>query len=384
MTSLLPTVTGVWHFSERLPDEYLTLAEIMRSQGFLTASFIQNSNAGAAAGIHQGFSQLLDSETLGHDTEGIFGNRLKEWLADKKNRNFFLYLHLVDPHGPYDPPPPYDMWYKNASSPGKPVKRTYLDAETVREPTDEGRRLLYDGEIRHNDAVLPELLKTLQSLDIYQDTLLVFISDHGEHLGEHGLWDHGEPGYIETIGVQFALVYPARFRASKRISQTVQLLDVMPTILDLAGIDTSNLLLQGDSLVDLIEGRRLPYWENRIVPSEEPDEMSTRTKEPRLCGSLFFREWHLISSRSLFKGSWALPAFLRLEMFDFKKDRSENSPILSSLPDLFSKRRFGNVLAELQSNDIQAWMHFTGNKQDRTRRIDPEAEKRLKALGYVK
>lgn len=89
MTSLMPTVTGVWHFSDMLGDEFLTLAEIMRSQGFVTGAFIQNPNAGAWAGMHQGYSQLFDEAALGLETEGVFGERLKGWLESQRQRNFF-------------------------------------------------------------------------------------------------------------------------------------------------------------------------------------------------------------------------------------------------------------------------------------------------------
>jgi arylsulfatase A-like enzyme len=383
MTSLLPTVTGVWHSYEQLQDEYLTLAEIMRSQGFHTAAFIQNSNAGPAAGIHQGFCQLLDGETLGHATEGILGDRLKQWLSHNSQHNFFLYLHIVDPHGPYDPPPPFDSWYRNAAAEGESLQRTYLDPETVQKPTSEGRRLLYDGEIAHNDSLLPKLLENLKNLGIYDNTLLVFLSDHGEHLGEHGMWDHKEPGYIQTLHVPLAFVFPARFHTSCRILQTVQLLDVLPTILEFAHVDRQGLLLQGDSLIDLIEGRRLSYWNNRIVISEEPDEMSVSEKVPRLCGSVFFQRWHLISSRALFPGSSLLPQALRLEVFDRMKDSSENSPLWSLLPDLYWKYKFADTLLSLQSTDIVTWEKLTGNKQDQTRKVDPATQRNLKALGYV-
>jgi hypothetical protein len=383
MTSLLPTVTGVWHYYEQLQEDYLTLAEIMRSQGFFTASFIQNSNAGSAAGIHQGFSQFFDGETLGHDTEGIFGDHLSTWLNRNKDRNFFLYLHVVDPHGPYDPPPPFDGWYRDNASRGKPVKRTYLDPEKVRQPTLEGRRLLYDGEISHNDALLAKLLANLDALGINQNTLLVFVSDHGEHLGEHDLWDHREPGYIQTINVPVSLVYPAKFQHSVRIPQRVQLLDVMPTILDIAQVDTQGMLLQGDSLMDLIAGRRTSYWNDRIIVSEEPDEMSGISKEPLLCGSLFFHQWHLLSSKSLFTGSPYLPPYLRLMAFDTIKDPSESSSILSFIPDLYLKYRFANTFEELQSNNIEAWKNWTRNTQSRIHKVDPQTQRNLKALGYV-
>jgi hypothetical protein len=132
MTSLLPTATGVWDFADMLRDEYLTLAEILRSQGFSTASFIQNNNAGPQAGLHQGFSILLDNRSVSVKTEEVFGKRLESWLERNRDRNFFLYVHVMDPHGIYDPPPPFDQWYREIASVGTPVPfDRILDPEWV-------------------------------------------------------------------------------------------------------------------------------------------------------------------------------------------------------------------------------------------------------------
>ena len=386
MTSLLPTATGVWHFSDMLSDKYLTIAEILRGQGFVTASFIQNPNVGPWAGLHQGFSQIFDSVILKHETENIFGDRLTSWIASHHSQNFFLYLHILDPHGPYDPPVPYDRWYREApSGGGTPVMHSQLDPKWIKHPTLEGRRLRYAGEIRHNDALLPRLIEKLKALGIFQNTLLVFMSDHGEHLGEHrlDLWDHRPPGFIQVINVPLNFVYPARFHKSKRILQTVQLIDVVPTVLELADIDTSNLLLQGDSLIDLIEDRRLSYWKNRIIASEEPHDMSISKREPQCSGSLFFRKWHLINSEHLFRGSVYLPAFLRFGIFNLEDNHDETHMTFSFLPDLYLKYKFAKIMTDLQSNDIAAWKKWTKG-QDKYYKFDPDRLKRLRDLGYIK
>ena len=385
MTSLFPTTTGVWHFSDMLSDAYLTIAEIMRSQGFVTASFIQNPNAGPWAGLHQGFSQTFDSVKLKHETEGIFGDLLTSWIEHHHSQNFFLYLHILDPHGPYDPPAPYDKWYREAPSGGTAVKHGQLDPKWIKHPTLEGRRLRYAGEVRHNDALLPRLLEELKTLGIFQNTLLVFMSDHGEHLGEQklDLWDHRPPGFIQAINVPLNFVYPARFHESKRILQKVQLIDVMPTVLELASVDTSNLLLQGDSLIDLVEDRKPSYWKNRILVSEEPYDMSISNMTPQVCGSLFFRKWHLINSKHLFRGSVHLPAFLRLGVFNLEDDRNEAHMLFSFLPDLYLKYKFSKIITELQSNDISAWKEWTKGR-DKFYKLDPDRLKRLRDLGYIK
>lgn len=265
MTSLYPTATGVWDFSDSLSDRYLTLAEIMRAQGFETASFIQNGNAGPYAGVHQGFSSLRDAGSIGETTEDIFGERILDWLDQHGDRNFFLYLHTVDPHGIYDPPPPYDNWYREAPPETLVGKRELpksasIDPEWAETPSAEARRLLYDGEIRHNDTVIETFIRSLEERELLEDTLLVFVSDHGEWMGEGGRWEHHPPGLRPVIHVPLMMSYPKAFSTPHRLEAAVQLIDAMPTILELASIDSTDLLLHGDSLVSLIEGEdRMRY-----------------------------------------------------------------------------------------------------------------------------
>ena len=397
MTSLLPTVTGVWDFFDMLNDNYLTIAEIMRVQGFVTASFIQNDNAGASNGLHQGFSQVFNAEILGDKTEDMFGDHLSAWIDRHSSQNFFLYLHILDPHGPYDPPPPYGSWFRATQPKGKQVSRnSNFDPDWVKHPTIVGRRLRYDFEIQHNDSQIPKLLEKLEALNLYQNTLLVFTSDHAEHLGEHGrfwnfrkpYWGHRPPGYLQVIGVPLMLSFPSRFKQYRRITQTVQLIDLMPTILELAGIDKKDLLQQGDSLVDLIEGRNLSYWEDRICVSEEPT-YSLKDK-PHIVGSLFFKEWHLLCSNNLFPLNLLkrkiryLPPLLTMKVFDFRNDREEMHSILSFTPDLYVKYKFVKIMREIQSNGMAAWKKWTAKDQEETYKLDPDDLERLRGLGYVR
>ena len=122
MTSLFPSATGVWHWDDMLNENYLTLAEVMRSQGFMTASFVQNGNAGPYAGLHQGFSVLWDRDRIGTTTEDILGGQVLEWLEASRHRNFFAYLHVTDPHGVYDPPKPFDNWFRQTQGEGTPIR----------------------------------------------------------------------------------------------------------------------------------------------------------------------------------------------------------------------------------------------------------------------
>jgi len=394
MTSLLPSVTGVWSFADMLRPEFLTLAEVLRQQGFATASFVQNSNAGPAAGLHQGFDVTADEVTRGEPEVLLEGTPLWNWLRSHKDRNSFVYLHLADPHGPYDPPPPYDGSYRalehavGRQSVGvdtfKPDEA--IDAPWVHAPTRAGRVALYDGEIRHNDEVLRGFFARLKTEGMFEDTLFVFVADHGEHFGEHGVWTHRPPGTAQVTGVPLVLMHPQRIPKPLRITEPVQLLDVMPTVLEFAGVDSSGLAMQGDSLASLIEGRNSEFWRNRVIASEEVtmrDKVETsRNTGLRVSGSLFYRDWHLIASRMFWpqRGYW--PESLRLKVFNLSDDPQERSAAARFLPDAYLRYRYTEGLNRLQAISEEAGRLFrSSTEQDYE--FDPDTLEHLKALGYV-
>ena len=389
MTSLMPTATGVWHWADVLNNAYLTLAEIMRSQGFSTASFIQNGNVGPYAGLHQGFSTLVDYELWGAETESLLGTHVMTWLDRNRDRNFFLYLHVADPHGQYDPPSPYDAWYQELA-PGKTPQepRKSVDPDWVNKPTVEGRRSLYDGEILHNDTIISGFIEKLKKLGIYEQTLLILTSDHGEHLGERGDWEHHPPGYLNVTHVPLMLVYPEQYKQGQKIEERVQLLDVMPTVLELAQVERQHFLLQGDSLVDLIEGGGQTDWRNRIVVSEEPMEMDKsrpwHNKGLFVRGSLYYRNWHMITSRS-FWGTLGnfVPEIVKLKVFNVSTDPEESRPLYSFFPDLYFRYTHASLLTHLQENNIESWKKLIAFGQEQSYRFDPDVLEHLKALGYV-
>jgi arylsulfatase A-like enzyme len=392
MTSLYPTATGSWHFSDALSERYLTLAEVMRAQGYVTASFIQNGNAGPYAGIHQGFDRLLDQVTFGETTEGVFtGPVLHDFLEQHRDRNFFLYLHAIDPHGPYAPPEPYRSEFgARIQAAAEPVGRDRdFDPPWVEPPSAESRRRYYEAEIAHNDAVVSRFFAMLEELGLAENTLVVMTSEHGEYLGERGvfggrLWSHNPPGYLIGTRVPFMLTYPARFPQPKRIAERVQLLDLMPTVLDLAGIDRSGLMLQGESLVDLIDGLRLEHWRDRVIVSEEPSGLSK--SNPCACGSVYWDDWHVLSSIWLVKPvrnlAPQLVSYAATATFSLDPQRPADRLDWATLPDLAVRWRQRTLLTDLRETNMAAWRQITSGTGGEMA-IDPDTLERLKGLGYV-
>lgn len=390
MTSMHPSATGVWHSADRLPDGYITLAEVMRSQGFSTASFVQNHNAGFFAGLHQGFDLVLDERALGTSTEDVYGDQLRNWLDSHLNGNFFLYLHIIDPHGPYDPLGKHSEALAEVELAGKPVPRmTELDPDWVGAPSDDGRKLRYGEEVRSNDHQFGQFLDRLDHLGVLDDTLIVFVSDHGEQHGEHGLWGHEPPGYLSGIRVPLIMGHPRLLPRGEILDEPVQTIDVMPTILDLAGIPTETLILQGDSLVPLAKRENLPRWRNRVVVSEEV--VNRKSSESAAWGSVFFGPHQVLTSKetltlaSIGKKIGLRPSAntgLESKIFDWSRGPGQDKPRRSFALNWLLKREVRLFLNEAFRRNRQLATSLRGQAIENSE-VDPEVQQRLKALGYL-
>jgi arylsulfatase A-like enzyme len=367
----------------------------MRGQGFATATFTQNIYAVHSSGLLQGFGTWYHFGKHEFRAEDMYGERLRQWIDTHKERNFFIYLHLADPHKPYDPPKPYDAWYRERPGTTPVARDEVIDPEWVREPTVEGRRLLYSGEVRYNDHHFGGLLSMLDEFGLTDSTLIIVSADHGEDLGDHGAWGHTMPGYMQVIHVPLIMVYRDGLPQGRRIAQQVQLVDIMPTILDLAQIPKDNLLLQGHSLLPLIAGEGEEWWHDRLVVSEHYINKDSVGKGAGWA-SLVYRKWHmlnscyLVSKRADRLARWMRFRGLRgvhnrlfsMRVFDYIKDRGERHYLMSFLLDLPLRRRVTAVIDKLQKNNIKTWQAITQGKETRPDHSPSEADE-LRALGYL-
>lgn len=204
------------------------------------------------------------------------------------------------------------------------------------------------------------------------NTLIVTIADHGEHLGEREFWGHIPPGYIQTIHVPLALVHPSLLPRGRRIAQPVQLLDVMPTVLELAGVERGDLLIQGDSLLSLVRGERPEYWRQRLVVSTEVRNYSGRTRPDEISGSVFTANLHVLHSMKL----------PETEVFDYVRDPNEQEPLAERGLVAELEAVVVPFLRELKQLDLETWRSMRRDREP-VIQSDPEVRERLRALGYV-
>jgi len=265
-----------------------------------------------------------------------------------------------------------------------------VDPDWMQIARDQRRRILYDDEIRNNDKSFDLFLKTLDELGLRQDTLIIFIADHGEHMGEHLLWDHKPPGYRQVLHVPLIMVGPGNIPGNKIFRQPVQLLDIMPTVLDLAGLETEHLLMSGDSLVPLIRGENTDFWASRPCFSEE---VKDRPKtDPIAFGSIFFQKWHILNSDRLndvlshriqsFNDRYPINFPFETRVFDLSVDTQETYDLPHLMFDFFFIHQVKTFLNELRQQNLKTWRTMTKGPTSAIK-FDSNTIEQLRSLGYV-
>jgi arylsulfatase A-like enzyme len=256
-TGRYPSAHGTDCGALRLPDGEVTLAEILRDAGYRTAGYTANPWLGATYNFQQGFDTWgetwrevpQNSEDTGATLNNERLERFLRWYADNpdaRRQPFFLFANYFEAHLPYHPPQPErskmlppgldEGQVEALSHLGHPDEMAYiLDRSNLTEQDLVILRGLYDGEIAYLDRRLGEIVDLLRGLGLLDDTILVIAGDHGENLGEHHMLDHKMSVHATLLRVPLLIRYPKAFARGRRETRPVQLHDLFPTLLDLAG-----------------------------------------------------------------------------------------------------------------------------------------------------
>ena len=240
LTSLPPGRHRAVQLRDRLDDAVLTLPEMLQAKGYATGAVIANSVIYLKeANFQQGFDYF---EGL-HGEEGRpskiveaapLVDRALAFLDARRGLPTFLYVHTMDPHVPYTPPAPFDRRYEPHPTEGHPGQDPRTD---YHEPLDRERLIAqYDGEIAYGDHELGRFLRELRARGLYDDALVVFLADHGEEFLDHGQWLHGRSVFDELVRVPLLVKWPGRRGAGQRVAGQVQVVDVLPTVLQSLGL----------------------------------------------------------------------------------------------------------------------------------------------------
>ena len=335
MTARNPMAHGVRNNGLPLGDGVPTLAAALHDAGYRTGAFVSAFVLDKRFGLARGFDVYddgLDSPT-GRATDAVErrGDRTvgaaAAWLATT-SRPFFLWVHLYDPHDPYQAPAPFAEAF--AQSP-------------------------YDGEIAFVDSAVGTLLGSLDTHGMAANTIVAVVGDHGESLGEHGEATHGMFVYDAAMRVPLLLKWPTSLPSGTRVAPLVRTIDLAPTLLELAGRPPLP-GAAGTSLMPLVRG---------TVTAHVPAIAYGETYFPQL-----FMNWAPL--RSIREGSWKFIEAPELELYDLASDSAEATNLAAREPDRVGRMR--RALHALAAAEERA--------QD-SAGPDRETMRKLAALGYV-
>jgi arylsulfatase A-like enzyme/cytochrome c-type biogenesis protein CcmH/NrfG len=340
-------LTGTWPAYHGVRDnggfylepDHVTVAEALKARGYRTGGFVAAFVLDGRWGIGQGFDLFFDDFDLSKaDQPGMDAiqrrgsevvDRALAWLAEDSPAPFFAWVHLYDPHTPYEAPRDVRARFP----------RTMSGA--------------YDAEIAYTDAQLGRLFGALDAEGRLDDTLVVVVGDHGESLGEHKEQTHGFFIYEATTHVPLIMAGP---RVPVRvIDDQVRIVDVMPTILSLVGAGTSA-AIQGEDLSPALTGARLEL----LAYSES-----------------FYPRYHYGWSelKAVSDGRYKFILAPTRELYDHQVDPRETRNLAAESPGRADALQ--RALTDLVARSARA------EAARGPQRIDPEVEERLRALGYV-
>jgi arylsulfatase A-like enzyme len=395
LTSVEPTVHGVIANESRVPEGILTAAEIFLESGYQTMGVVANHQLNSLFGFGQGFQVYFDPQQTGMNYITLLarspfrpflervGNRMPAFrgsyvgveaedvtdqgieLIKASHTPFFLYLHYMDPHSPYNPPAEYDAVFNPEQ------KRIYSFEMLQKDPSSvpvQGFRELeqrYLGEILYTDAMLGRLFDYLEASGLLNQTVIALTADHGEAFYDHQDYGHGHSLYEEQIHIPLILWGPP-IPQGARIDPPVALLDVLPTLLACAGIEVPD-ELHGQVLTPPLPGETDKH-KSRIIYAEKAGEY----------GAMRSSAWKYIEVWDEAKSSLGSQYHAHkkpVEFYDLNEDPNE----LVDLSESQSPERLSELSATV--NTTRKYLETSAFDQENVE-IDSKTMEALKNLGY--
>lgn len=378
-TGLPDSVHGCTDSHLALHERFQTLAERFAAAEYETAGFFAGPYLHPAFGLDQGFELYEDcstataSSTVAPGDEALMDSHddvcnprsfaaFERWFSGRSERPFFAFVHLWDVHYDFLPPPPYDRLFDPGYE-GTRDGRRFATDPTIRAtmPARELEHLiaLYDGEIAWTDAFVGRMRALLEAAGVFDETIVIVTSDHGTEFFEHGEKGHRKSLYDEVLHIPLVVRYPARVPPGVRIESQTRMIDVAPTLLELAGLAKDE-RLPGASLAPLARDPKAPFPELALA------ELDTRTHALRCVRAT---QWKLFQNRE--KGS---PCAV-----DLTRDPRERALLCD--PDHPLVRHALRAAAELDKSLAPVQRAFGGARA--TSNAPSAVERHLRDLGYT-
>ncbi len=362
-----------------LNDSFVTLTEALQEGGYQTAAFVANPWVVPRLGFAQGFEHFDSSFAKNTAPGNLVNEAALKWLSNRNSdKPFFCYLHYMDVHGPYSASPELlePLLDKVEAQPDKrelsetEIKKLgYLYQFPESSADIERHKKLsvyreywaarYDGGVCEIDRHINDLKVRLEQMGLWKDDYVIITSDHGEELLEHGYWDHGHSLHHTELHVPLFLRWPGVLKPGKLVHKTVQLIDLMPTIIEQLALPEVK-GLQGRSLTGEIASAR----------SGKPVAAFAEASKGPQQKAIYLGDWKLIISRSGRKTG-------RSQLYNLSSDpleQNELSQLQGRQLDMLTK-----ILEEQSAVNKQLGnMVWTGEVS-----LTPEQERRLRSLGYL-
>jgi len=397
-TSTYPKDNGIVRkIGVRLPDSFLMLAEALKRESYATRAVVANGAVASEFNFNQGFDTYVESWKLSPPDDGVdpTGAEMITQLArtvmegHDPQTPYFLWVHYLDPHFPYQAPAPWTDHFAAAAAEEPSQKLEISEDRPTRQMLGIGYEQVlgdsddlsfyvarYDAEIAYTDAQVGELLDFLRQQGLMDDTLTVITSDHGESLGEHHyFFDHGRFSFQPSLRVPLIFHQPGVLKA-RVDTEPVELLDLTPTLLQAAGISLDDgLWMQGKSLWPRLTGTATPEESDGYAFAE-----AGYAVRPLWQRAVTDGRYKLIYAQDWGEQRWIAGQKNPLALYDLSSDPGETVNLVDELP--AEAARLHAALENLWSAppyDVQ----IDRVEESEQREMDEETRRQLKALGYL-
>lgn len=373
LTSLSPLTTNVRENGQYLKPGTVTIAEILRGKGYSASAFLSGSVCHLAR-----MARAFEKTACGDDAF-VAGKAVDFVRAQSGDKPFFAWVHLIAPHGPYEPPPEYDVF----STPGYkgPVGRDQASLSNLirsQQPLSDADRaqLLgnYDGEIRFADALMASILAALDEKGLRDDTIIAFLADHGEELGDHhGYLYHSCSVYDSVLRIPLMIALPDGARSGTRVKTIAHTADVTPTLLDLAGVEALP-SFEGKTLRPLLDGHETDAGEDEDSKTLAWSEWYDATRSGTI-QTVRTPRWRYVSNplgitpKCPPKGDYYKVELE--ELYDHSTDVLDQHNVVAEHPEL--AKRFAVLAEKANAESLQV----------APQQMDKNLEEELRSFGYV-